>query len=392
MTPKPLRILFDARMASWGGIGSYSLGLLGGLAATAESLDLSIAGLRVPEDGHLEELPVFKGVRWHVVGGSVWLPAPAIRAGYLASTSADVYHRPHVVPVYGFRGAMVTTIHDVIPLLTERCAPEGNLLRACAKRRAFTYFAKDALLRSDIVVFDSRDAAEQAADHIGVPRNMDIVPPAPHSRFTSSQNNTADVVNRILGTSEYIGRYILWVGGFRPHKNLESLIRAFAQLDAQSTGQPLLVLAGEGKGEYAEYIRGFIHECGVASRVLFTGHVLDDDLPALYKGASVFAFPSLAEGFGLPPLEAACSGVPVVCSRAVPSLAGLGDAVLAFDPNDTVALHDALRTLLHNPELRIRLAKKARARATQVHWNEHGRRMAVLYRRALKVRAVRRYS
>ncbi|MGB9880037.1 MAG: glycosyltransferase family 4 protein, partial [Anaerolineae bacterium] len=121
----------------------------------------------------------------------------------------------------------------------------------------------------------------------------------------------------------------------------------------------------------------------IADRVVFTGYVPDEDLPALYSGADLFVFPSLYEGFGLPPLEAMACGTPVVCSKASSLPEVVGDAALMVDPYDVEALAEAMHRVLSDAVLREELRGKGLARAQQFTWEKAARETLAVYEEVL---------
>ncbi|MDZ7295973.1 MAG: glycosyltransferase family 4 protein, partial [candidate division KSB1 bacterium] len=157
--------------------------------------------------------------------------------------------------------------------------------------------------------------------------------------------------------------YVLSVGTLQPRKNYVRLIRAFTQLTNQPTNQ-LVIVGG----------RGWLYEETLAEaekypdRVRILGFVDDDDLPALYRNAALFVFPSLYEGFGLPVLEAMACGVPVVCSNAssLPEVAGY--AALLVDPLDTDGLAAAMARVLEDPDLRRGMIARGLDQAARFTW------------------------
>ena len=163
---------------------------------------------------------------------------------------------------------------------------------------------------------------------------------------------------------------ILAVGGISPHKNLQALVRAVARLGPE----PHLVIVGDHSHDsFLTCYRELRAECdrlGLAERVTFTGFVPDEDLVALYNAAHALALPSLAEGFGLPAMEAMACGLPVAASRrgSLPEI--VGDAGVFFEPLDPEDIATALRRLLQDTELRTALGKAGLARAARHSWKE----------------------
>lgn len=167
--------------------------------------------------------------------------------------------------------------------------------------------------------------------------------------------------------------YILSVATLHPHKNLDTLIEAFAALRATSDTATQLALVGL-QGEAATALREKVRAAGLAGEVVLTGWVPDADLPALYRGAKVFVLPSRYEGFGIPVLEAMASGVPVITTTAASLPEVAGDAALLFDPNDTMALIVALRRVLTDTTLRQTLIVRGHERARQFTWRATAQR------------------
>ena len=161
-------------------------------------------------------------------------------------------------------------------------------------------------------------------------------------------------------------RYVLCVGSLEPRKNLSRLLLAWSRVINEIPEDVWLVVAGKRGTE-----RVFARSAGLASvppRVHFTGHVADDVLPGLYAGALVFAYPSLYEGFGLPPLEAMASGVPVLTGNRASLPEVVGDAGVMVDPYDVDALGDGLKRLVEDGVMRDGLRIAGLARAKKFSW------------------------
>ena len=167
------------------------------------------------------------------------------------------------------------------------------------------------------------------------------------------------------------GPFILGLGTLEPRKNLPRLIEAFGRLKAGGAAH-LLALAG-GKGWLYDPIFSQVERLGLREAVRFLGYVADDDLPALYSLADAFAFPSLYEGFGLPPLEALACGAPTVVSTSSSLPEVVGDAALLVPPTDVDALADALHRLVSDEALRARLREAGPLQARQFTWEAAGR-------------------
>ena len=163
----------------------------------------------------------------------------------------------------------------------------------------------------------------------------------------------------------------------RPHKNAARLIEAFAQVP-----DGVLVIPGYST-RYEQELEERIEELELGSRVRLLGWVDDATLDGLYRAADCFVFPSLAEGFGLPVLEAMLRGAPVACSNATSLPEVAGDAALLFDPLDVDAIAVSIRRILEDGELAERLRAAGLDRAKRFSWEETAQRTLACYRKAL---------
>jgi glycosyltransferase involved in cell wall biosynthesis len=184
------------------------------------------------------------------------------------------------------------------------------------------------------------------------------------------------------------GRTIVYVGGFGPHKNLEALVAAFSQLAPQDAfSDARLILAGEYEKEVFhssfQSIKRQIADLGINDRVLFTGYLPDKDLVVLLNLATVLVLPSLMEGFGLPAIEAASCGCPVIATTASPLPALLGDGGLYLDPTRPEDLELALIRVLSSESLRQRMRAAGLSAASELTWDAAARRMMVLMREVM---------
>lgn len=177
-------------------------------------------------------------------------------------------------------------------------------------------------------------------------------------------------------------KFILSVGTLEPRKNLVTLLHAYAQFKRQANTNHKLVLAG-GKGWFYQPIFAAVEELGLQGDVLFPGFVAEDELPLWYNTADVFVYPSLYEGFGLPPLEAMACGKPVAVadSSSLPEV--VGDAALCIDPYQPEEWAAALLRLCQDASLRSDLAARALERAGQFSWTRMARETAQVYRDVL---------
>jgi glycosyltransferase involved in cell wall biosynthesis len=170
---------------------------------------------------------------------------------------------------------------------------------------------------------------------------------------------------------------LLTVAPSRPHKNIPRLVEALARIP-----EAVLVVPGY-RTEHDDDLDALAERLGVASRLRRPGWVDEPTLDGLYRAADCFVFPSLAEGFGLPVLEAMVRGAPVACSNATSLPEVAGDAALLFDPQDVEAISVSVRRILEDPELADRLRTAGHERARRFGWDESARRTLACYRKAL---------
>jgi glycosyltransferase involved in cell wall biosynthesis len=174
-------------------------------------------------------------------------------------------------------------------------------------------------------------------------------------------------------------QYLLFVGTLEPRKNLTTLLHAYALLRAEGLGDGLkLVIAGRAGWLYAD-IFATVKTLALEGEVIFSGFVADEDLPDLYRGARLFVFPSLYEGFGLPILEAMASGIPVITSTTASMPEVAGDAAILVDPHDPKAVAEGMARVLAGDQVRQTLIQRGLRRAQQFAWDSVARTTLDVY-------------
>jgi glycosyltransferase involved in cell wall biosynthesis len=280
----------------------------------------------------------------------------------------DVLHSLNFATVRFCPCPQVVTIYDLsfltYPSLTEP-----------AVARYLYRVVPQAVERADIVLAISAFTAEELHQRLGVAREkIHVTPLGVDSRFAPVSGFNKPPASSNLP-------YVLYVGSVGLRKNLQTLIEAFAIIARQ--GFPhTLVLAGAEAYLGAE-VKSAVRSHGLQDRVVLIGYVPDEDLPPLYSGASLFVFPSLYEGFGLPPLEAMACGTPVVCSNTSSLPEVVGDAALLVNPLDAEAMARAMATILENRQLADQLRKAGLARVRDFSWNSTADRTLKAYRSLL---------
>lgn len=251
----------------------------------------------------------------------------------------------------------VVTVHDLAFL----AHPEAFLP---AKRRYLTAMTRFSVVRARCVIAVSAHTAADLRRYFRVPeRKIAVIPNAAGAQFHPTDAATLAAFRAVHALPE---RYVLCVGTLEPRKNLRRLVEAFAQVAPAVPDVSLVVVGASGwlTSDLAPYVRSL----DLGERIRFAGYVPDDELPLWYGAATLCAYPSLYEGFGLPPLEAMACGTAVVTSNTSSLPEVVGDDALTVNPTDTDALAAALRELLTDDARRAALAAAGRVRAAQFSW------------------------
>jgi glycosyltransferase involved in cell wall biosynthesis len=303
----------------------------------------------------------------------------------MSASDSDVLLFPTVysyVPVFS-RVKKVVVIHDVI-------AEKFPRLTLPSRTGRLFWKAKVALGRwqADALITVSEHSRRGIVEHFRIkPELVHVVGEASDPVFQPLENPRLTPHLQAAGVPE-TGRLIVYVGGFNPHKNLEMLVAVFAKIAAREEFADVrLVLAGECEKEvfhsYSGTIKRQVDQLDLVGRVIFTGYLGDDDLVELYNRATVLALPSLLEGFGLPAVEAAACGCPVVATTASPLPELLGAGGLFIDPMDHDGWEQALQEVLRSGELRQQMGQAALAAARRLTWDHAAGQMMSALRKVV---------
>lgn len=273
-------------------------------------------------------------------------PLPTFRAEIFHALNQRVDRRP--------APGVVTTFHDLFVMTGE--------YSSAPFRARFAAQARRAVENSDLIIAVSEFTAKQVRDLLGVaPSRIRVVPHGVRMPVADTTINREKV--------------ILSVGALQKRKNIGRLVEAFAAMPLDW----LLLLAGHPGGYQAAAVLESIEQSACRDRIRITGYLSQQELEKQYARASIFAFPSLDEGFGIPVLEAMAHGVPVITSDRSALREVAGDAAILVNPDNTDEIAAALRRLSYDGELREKLANHGRSRAKLYSWEQTVRSTHAVY-------------
>jgi glycosyltransferase involved in cell wall biosynthesis len=382
-----MRIVIDIRRIRDFGVGTYIRNLVPALSLVDRENEYLL--VRLPADAH--ELPGlgpnFRNVFFEKTDADRLDDLTFPR--FLRSLRADLYHIPvSDVPLFMPRPYVVTT-HDLSSLFYS-----GGLTLAQVVRR---WRFRRGLLRAARVLVVSAATRRDVENLIGVPpERIRLVPNAPNPAFfthrhpadarAAGPDAAARESRRILERYQVNYPFVLYAGSIRPQKNIPRLVEAFA-VAMEELGNleefrdlRLLIIGDEISRHPA--VRRAVIQSRVEDRVRFLGFVPFDTLRVFYEAAIVFAFPSLYEGFGLPPLEAMASGTPVITSASSSLPEVVGNAAMLVNPENVFDIARGLKEVLKNPELRREMAAAGKVHAARFSWDRTAREVLAIYEEA----------
>lgn len=364
-----MRVAIDARKLHDFGIGTYTQNLLRHLARLdgeteyvllCHERDLGVGGQLGPNFRTVLEPSANYSIReqFHVP----WV---------LRRERPDVFHSPHYVLPPAVRCRSVVTIHDCIHLMFPQYLPS---------RAAYVYAKASmwsAARRSSRILTVSEASKRDLLRFFDVPPDkIVVVYNAIDDRFSATP--VEEDVARVRERYQLDHEFVLYVGNVKPHKNLVRLIEAFDRLRRRGFDDLKLLIIGDEISKLPA-LRRAVHQYKLHKHVRFLGFLPADTLAVLYRLAAVFVFPSLYEGFGLPPLEAMASGTPVVTSNVSSLPEVVGDAAMLIDPYDVESIVDGIRRVLSEPALANELRARGIQRAREFSWERSVARTKELY-------------
>jgi glycosyltransferase involved in cell wall biosynthesis len=366
-----LRVGFDARAIDWSGIGTYSRNLLLEYAQT--DLDVVV----FCQDQQRDLVPSSPSFSFISANSNPLAPAAGSVFGRLVeSVGLDLVHVPSYLAPSGTSVPLVVTIHDVIPLIYPRST------RNPLVRRRYRSQLAQTLAAARCVITVSQISKSTLSAYAGVdPLKVRVI----HNGVSTQFRPVADParLDEVRRRYRLPARYALWIGEFRPQKNLEFLLLAWSAAMRRIGDAPDLVLAGTQEGEFRKIQREASRR-GLDGHVHFPGFIRDGDLAAVYSGADLFVFPSLYEGFGLPPLEAMACGTPCVVSNSSALPEVTGRAAMMFNPTSVEQLVECVATVLHDVDLNGKLRREGLRQSAMFSWEKAAAETVEVYRAAVE--------
>lgn len=279
-----------------------------------------------------------------------------------------------------------------LPDFTNLIINEKGLCRKPLDVRVGDYVQMKSIRKADIIITLSKNSRRDIVRLLPVAEGkVEVIYLAADSNFVPLKEKEQLIEIRRKYSIKH--EFILYVGGFGYNKNINRLIRAFHQFLLISNHKWQLILTGKSPNEKiansgdvtrhegVTEIKNLIHSLGLVNEVVFTGFVPDEDLPALYSAASLFVFPSLYEGFGLPPLEAMACGTPVIASNTSSLPEVIGDAGILVNPLSIKEMTEAMTSVLSSDTLQRGLSQKGLERAKRFSWEKTARETLTVYQK-----------
>ncbi|EHP84940.1 glycosyltransferase family 4 protein [Methanotorris formicicus] len=280
---------------------------------------------------------------------------------YDISKKVDIVHCINAEPIYlkPKNIKLITTIYDIIPYLFPKTYTFSTSFR-------FRFILPKTLKISNKIITISHHTKQDIIKHFKIPEDkIKVIHLAANENYKPLNEKEIEKIREKYNLNY---PFILYVGGLEPKKNISTLLKALYKLKKQGIKHKL-VITGEKRWKYKSIFET-IEKLNLQKDVIFTGYVPDEDLPALYNAADLFVYPSLYEGFGLPPLEAMACGTPVITSSTSSLPEVVGDAGIMVNPYDVDELAKAMYEVLTNDGLREELSKKGLERAKLFSWKK----------------------
>jgi len=281
----------------------------------------------------------------------------------------------YIIPPF-VHGKKVVTIHDMVI----KAYPETVRFRT---KQVLNTGMKKSMRRADVIITDSEFSKSEIIKYF--PKYKDKIEVVYCGVNTEKFHPVGDesVIEEVKNSLGINGEYFLYLGTIEPRKNLERLVEAYGILSKKDENVPKLVMAG-GKGWLNSAIYQKVTELGLEDRVIFTKYIPDEALCPLINGATAFVFPSVYEGFGMPPLEAMACGVPVVSSGEASLPEVVGDCAVIVDAYSPESISEGMYRIWTDKALREDLKKRGPQRAAEFSWGKFSEKLHDIYKAVLR--------
>lgn len=372
-----MRIAIDGRGANWysgTGIGTYTQEIINNLLEydTQNYYNLYWCGTNYTNFNRKNTTISIGSKKHHKFFEESFIPVN------LKNKAIDIYH----VPQNGIGLPMkkccvsISTIHDLIPYVMPETVGKGYLKRFIAQM-------PQIIQNSDMIVTVSEYSKGDIMRIFDVPEDRIAVTHLAADDIFSPMNKA--IARSLLEKTYGINKdFILYLGGFSPRKNVKGILLAFSRIYKNLSKDYKVVIIGPSRDEH-QYLTELCQSMGIEEFVCFPGYVPREHLPYFYNSCSVFVYPSLYEGFGLPPLEAMSCKAPVITSKVSSIPEVVKDGALLINPFDIEEFKTTLENVLENTELRVKLSEAGYARSKDFSWRKTALETLKVYESAYKI-------
>ncbi len=379
LAPHP--IYLDCRHYDGSGIGTYIGNLIQQYSTLAQHSPIEILARRE----HLAGIKAITNFNIQVYNEPIY----SVREQYKWVTKIDatgLLHVPHYNAPLFYPGQLITTVHDVCHMAQRQFFP-GVLKRIYSGQ-----FLQQVLNKSNHIITVSNFSKAEITKYFKVDaEKIHVIYNGVDPLFHPLNKEESDPV---LAKHNFPEEYLLFIGNVKPHKNILGLITAYKIALEQDSDLPPLVILGQFKNLITGIpnLREIMQEQILAKRILFTGYLPTEDLPAIYSRAMLFLFPSFYEGFGLPPLEAMACGAPVITSNVSSIPEVVGDAAIRVDPYNTEEIADAIINLVGDQAKQQNLRKRGLEHIRLFSWKNSAQAHLEVYRKAQESTGIKKHK
>jgi glycosyltransferase involved in cell wall biosynthesis len=375
-----MKIAIDARMLDvpYTGVGRYTKNLITALG-DIDNLNQYVLIVGVKSNYKIYQDKDFKIIKWRYRPFS--LKSIFLLHKLLAKEKIDFFHSPFCVVPLLAKCPVIVAIHDLMAIKYPQFFTGRRFLARILGRAYFKVFMTLSMRKAQAIIVDSKQIKKDLIDFLPNARHkITVIYAGVEDSFTKIEEDTKIAI--FCEKHNLKKKTILYLGSTRPHKNLPGLIKAFNKLLSQSGIECQLLIAGE-KDKNLLVLKNLSHELGLINRIVFLNNLSPEELLLLMNAADIFVFPSLYEGFGLPPLEAMACGTPVIASNRASIPEVVGDAAILVNPENDQEIASAMLRLLKDDNLRQELIKKGHQRIRFFTWNSTAKETIDVYQRVM---------